>query len=401
MRSVADLGALRDAILTARSGDGGERLMSDIAGILSAAGVPLWRASTATHVIHPELLGHQLYWVRGVGATSRPRDPGILGTATWVGTPVEKVVTLGHDEIRQRLEIPPQSMPYRVLDELREQGATDYFILGLDVSEALAAGSENPFYRRTWISFATDAAGGFRDEHLDILRSLRVALAARLSLEASRSSGLAIMNAYLGANAARRILSGGWRRGTGEPLRAVVWFCDMRGFTTFSDARPAREVVETLDAYFDAVASPVDKHGGEVLKFIGDAVLGVFPIASDPAPACLAAMSAARDACANLAALNTKRASAKLPPLGAGIAMHTGEVMYGNIGAQNRLDFTVIGAPVNEVCRVEPLTRTLGVDVLLTAAFVREAGLLGAPSFGMHALKGVGSELEVFGLPPA
>ena len=393
------MGDLRDEILGIRSGSDTEKLLEEIAAVLTRAGIPLWRASTSTHVIHPEILGTHVSWLRGAGASSVERREQIFGTSTWDGTPVEMVVLRGREDIRQRLDLPIEKIPYRVLHELKSQGATDYFILGLDVAESLAANSTNPFYRRLWISFTTDVAGGFTDEHLAILRSLRATFAARLALEASRFSGHAIMNVYLGANAARRIAQGKWKRGTGETIRAVVWFCDMRGFTTFSDTRPPREVVETLDAYFDAVASPVDGHGGEVLKFIGDAVLGVFPINADPKPACSAAMAAARDAVANLAALNAKRAPKNLPVLGLGIAMHTGEVMYGNIGAQNRLDFTVIGAPVNEVCRVEPLTRTLGTDVLLTEAFVRDAGLTNAPSFGKHDLKGVGGKLEVFGLP--
>ena len=390
----------RDEILGLHSGNTPEQLLDGIVEVVTRAGIPLWRASTALHVLHPEILGTHITWLRGGAASSIRREHGMLATTLWQGSPIEQVVAKGKAEVRCRLDVERDMIPYRELVELASKGATDYCAFGLDTSHAVDADMEENYWRRHWISFTSDAKGGFTDAQLELLRSLRFAFETRIALEAMRFSTNALLQAYLGANAAKRILTGGWRRGTGDTLRAVVWFCDMRGFTTFSDTRPPREVVATLDAYFDAVASPVDNHGGEVLKFIGDAALGVFPVgASGAEPACAAAIAAAREACANLAALNATRAAKAEPPLGLGIAMHVGDVMYGNIGAQNRLDFTVIGAPVNEVCRVEPLTRTLGVDVLLTSAFVREARLATAPSLGKHALKGVSEPLEVFGLP--
>lgn len=393
-----DRAALVDSILTIRTGDRPERLVEGVAEVLDSAGVHVWRVSSALHVFHPEILGTQLIWIRGTGAHMVTRHHALLGQSIWKDSPVERVITGGQDELRVRLD---GSAPLLSgLDELAALGATDYAVFGLDASESITA-SADPYWRRHFIAFTSNDPRGFSDADLDVFRSIRSVFAVRLALEATRFSANAMLRSYLGANAARRIVSGGWLRGTGEPMRAVIWFCDMRGFTTFSDTRPPREVVATLDAYFDAVASPVDKHGGEVLKFIGDAVLGVFPVgASGAGPACAAAIAAAREACANLGVLNAARATKSEPSLGLGIALHLGDVMYGNIGAQNRLDFTVIGAPVNEVCRVEPLTRSLGVDVLLTAAFVREAGLASAPSLGKHALKGVSEPLEVFGLPP-
>lgn len=392
-----DRAALHEAILAIRTGEAPERLVEGIANLLDSAGVRVWRVSSALHVFHPAVMGTQLVWVRGEGAKMIIRTHEVLDQRMWKDSPVERVVTGGLEELRVRLTGPKTE--YEGLDELAAKGGTEYAVFGLDASESLTAQAD-PYWRRHFIAFTSNDPRGFSDAEMDVFRSIRSVFAIRLALEATRFSANALLRSYLGANAARRIVTGAWRRGTGEPMRAVIWYCDMRGFTTFSDSRPPREVVETLDAYFDAVASPVDQHGGEVLKFIGDAVLGVFPIGAEGArPACDAAMSAARDAVTNLAALNARRAGARLPALGLGIAMHTGEVMYGNIGAQNRLDFTVIGAPVNEVCRVEPLTRSLGVDVLLTEAFVRDAGLTNAPSLGKHDLKGVGGKLEVFALP--
>ena len=387
-----------NAILAFRTGDAPERLVSEVARLLAAEGIRPWRVSSALHVFHPSITGIHITWVRDEGASLVTRGHGVLSSTVWRGSPIE-AVTSGPDELRERLGpgLPPSSFPQ--LRELAAAGATDYVVFGLDAPESITS-SADTYWRRHWISFTSDDPDGFADSHLARFRDLLPAFAARLALEVSRVSALSLLRSYLGANATRRIISGAWHRGTGEPIRAVVWFCDMRGFTTFSDTRPAREVVSTLDAYFDAVASPVAECGGEVLKFIGDAVLAIFPfVDGGPEDACQRAMRAARDARKNLASLNVERAKNGDPPLGLGIAMHTGEVMYGNIGAQDRLDFTVIGAPVNEVCRVEPLTRTLAADVLLTSAFVRDAGLRDAPSLGKHALKGVGESLEVFGLP--
>jgi adenylate cyclase len=255
------------------------------------------------------------------------------------------------------------------------------------------------YWRRTYVSFATDDPAGFREEHVARVRALLPAIAARVSLEASKETARQLLRAYLGANATRRILGGAFERGGAETLRAVLWYCDMRGFTTLSDVRPAHEVVRVLDAYFDAVASPIDARGGEVLKFIGDAVLAIFPLDPDPHDACRRALAAVDDTRANLARLNAARAARGEDALGLGLALHAGDVSYGNIGAQNRLDFTVIGAPVNEVCRVEAMTRTLGVDVLLTATFVALAGLAEAVPMGAHRLKGVGAPVELYTMP--
>ena len=249
------------------------------------------------------------------------------------------------DEVRCRLDLPAAELAHPVLLELKAAGGTDYLVLPLAMEDALT-----PFtisaYRRQWIAFATDLATGFSDEDVAAMRELLPFISQRLTHECSKQAARSLLRIYLGANAAERILAGQFRRATAQAIRAVIWYCDMRGFTALSDANPAAEVVKTLDAYFDCVASPIDDHGGEVLKFIGDAVLGIFPIEdAGPGEPCRRALAAVDDARANLARLNADRATRGEPALGLGIALHAGEVMYGNIGAKNRLDFTVIGAP--------------------------------------------------------
>jgi adenylate cyclase len=188
------------------------------------------------------------------------------------------------------------------------------------------------------------------------------------------------------------VLGGQFRRGTGTELEAALWFCDLRGFTELSDRLPARAVVGVLDRYFESVATPIEEQGGEILKFIGDAILAVFPIGDEgPGPACHRALAAAEAVLARVEAASRTEAE----PIALGIALHTGRVMYGNIGGLTRLDFTVIGASVNELCRVEAMCKSLGEPLLMTAAFAAALGDVELRSLGHHALKGVAKPQEI------
>jgi adenylate cyclase len=202
---------------------------------------------------------------------------------------------------------------------------------------------------------------------------------------------------YLGKNAARRVQAGEFRRGGGELIRAAIWFCDLRGFTAISDQAAPQQVVGVLDAYFDRVATVIGERGGEVLKFIGDAILAIFPVAgSDDAVACQSALLAAQSALDALESFNQERAPQAA--LGMGIALHLGEVMYGNIGSRQRLDFTVISSAVNETSRLEGLCKVLKTPLALSSAFVDAAKPADAVDLGEQDLKGVRSRLRVFTL---
>jgi adenylate cyclase len=206
-----------------------------------------------------------------------------------------------------------------------------------------------------------------------------------------------LLDVYLGHNAARRVLAGAFRRGGGETIRAAIWSCDLRGFTSMADRLPAAEVVATLDRYFETVCAPIAEGGGEVLKLIGDAVLAIFPIspaAGDEAAACRRALAAAKGAIEGIRRWNEAREE----PIGVGVALHLGEVTYGNIGAQRRLDFTVIGAAVNEVCRVEPLCKELGRSLLVTDAFAAQVACRDLVALGTRALRGVAEPRALFGI---
>ena len=222
--------------------------------------------------------------------------------------------------------------------------------------------------------------------------------AAPLAGLGARAALAALLEAYLGRRGAAQVLAGRSRREPGETIRAVLLFGDLRGFTELSEAMPAQAVVAALDAWFDRIAGAVHAFGGEVLKFIGDGVLAIFPIGERPASvACDAALSAVRAARAGMAHLNQSRGRQGLPPLQFGLAVHLGDMLWGNVGTADRLDFTAIGPAVNLVSRLEGLCRPLGRGVLVTAAVAAETTAL--VPLGEHRLRGIAAPCAVFTLP--
>jgi adenylate cyclase len=285
-----------------------------------------------------------------------------------------------------RLEGGP--LPFPICEDLRAQGGTDYFAQGLPGSTG----------EISYISWATRQPSGFSDDAVAALTALSPYLAQRIELESAYHGTRALLEVYLGRNAGQRVVAGGFRRGSGELIDAAIWFCDLRGFTSLSDDRLPQDVVETLDEYFDCVDGAVMQGGGEVLKFIGDAILAIFPVAGDAPAACRRALAAAERALAALDRVNAGSAARNEPPLAIGVALHLGQVMYGNIGAKDRLDFTVISSSVNEACRLEALCKPLQTPLALSQAFVEAARPDGLVDLGLHALKGVRAPLRVFTL---
>ncbi len=212
-----------------------------------------------------------------------------------------------------------------------------------------------------------------------------------------KASPEVLLATYLGRDAARRVLSGETSRGQGRLVRAGIFYADLKGFTALTDRLPAERVIGHLNDYFDVVATSVLKHKGEVLKFIGDGVLAAFNIdGNSPASACCQALHAALAALDGLTTANEEREV----PLEAGVALHYGDVVYGNIGSEARLDFTVIGAAVNEATRIEALCRTLGRPLLISADFAKVCTCHPLVSLGRHRLRGVAAAQEIFTVAP-
>lgn len=239
----------------------------------------------------------------------------------------------------------------------------------------------------------------FTPDEADRLRQAARFAAGPLAALTARATLTAALEAYLGRRSAARVLAGPLRRGVGETIRAALLFADLRGFTALSESNPPSSVIATLDAWFDRIAGAVHAFGGEVLKFIGDGVLAIFPVVGGSSRvACDAALRAVSAARAGMAHLDEARRHQGLPPLPFGVALHLGEILWGNIGAADRLDFTAIGPAVNLVSRLEGLCRPLDKAVLVSGAFAAETGAPLIP-LGTHALRGIASPCAVFTVP--
>ena len=360
-----------------------ETLMTELCERLVGIGVPLARASYGAATLHPQLWGSQYIWRRDPAGVSEIRHRhGVERSSTYLDSPV-RVLHHGAAAVRRRLDVPVPQLDFPILQDLVEEGATDYVAMPLRFSTGQTG----------YISWVSDLPGGFRTRELTLLYDLLPLIALRLELEASYHVSKSLLETYLGRDAARRVLAGQIERGRGKRIRAAILLSDLRDFTAMSDRLPADEVIALLNDYFDVMATQVQEHGGEVLKFIGDGMLAVFNVErSLPDAACCQAVRAAIDAAQALAILNSDRAE----KLEVGIALHFGDVVYGNIGAANRLDFTVIGAAVNEAARIQELCRSLDKQILVSAGFACSCVSKPLISLGPHHLRGVSESQELF-----
>src|SRR5438034_3523457 len=254
--------------------------------------------------------------------------------------------------------------------------------------------------RRQAATWATSHPTGFTDEQIATIVWLVPALAACSESRSLHGMLKGLLSIYLGPQAGSRVLAGTIKRGEGETIAAAIWLCDLRDFTLLSETLPSDEMIRLLDDYFEIMAGPVSEHGGEVLKFIGDAMLAIFPIVDDldRDRACRTALAAAEEALARLASANLARRARGEREIDLGLALHTGPVMYGNIGAPERLDFTVIGPAVNLTARIPGLCRPLGRKILASARFASPCGSE-LVSLGHHQMRGLAQPQEIFGLP--
>ena len=360
-----------------------QTLMTELCERLVAVGVPLSRASYGAPTLHPQVWGSQFIWRRdGEGVSEIRHRHDAARSSTYRDSPV-RVLHQGAAAVRRRLDIPAPQLDFPILRELAAEGATDYVAMPLRFTSGWTG----------YISWACDRPGGFSAADLSRLEELLPLIALRLELEASYRMSEGLLETYLGRDAARRVLAGKVRRGEGKRIRAAILLSDLRGFTAMADRLPAEEVIAHLDAYFDVMVTQVHEHSGEVLKFIGDAMMAVFDVdGSSRGKACCQAVHAAIGAVRATVALNRDRPE----KLDFGIALHLGDVVYGNIGAADRLDFTVIGPAVNEAARMEGLCRSLDKQILISASFTRSCTCKPLVSLGRHRLRGVREPQELF-----
>jgi adenylate cyclase len=363
-------------------------LFDELCWRLLGDGVPLWRASLHIGTLHPQIRGIGARWWRDRKVIEDYRIlHGSEATEEYRLSPIRPTVERG-TPIRYRLDHAIPEFP--LLERIRKAGASDYFALALN----------RTFRRFPTVVWATDRPGGFSDSDIAKLEDINPALAAIADTRAVRRISGNLLDTYLGPQAGRRILAGQIFRAQGERMRAVIMMTDMRGFTALSDRLGGDAVIELLDDYFDAVVSPIEEKKGEVLKFMGDGVLAIFPAEDDEdfAPSSVRALGAATEALDRLAAVNEARQKGALPEFRVGIGLHLGEVIYGNVGSADRLDFTVIGPAVNLASRIEGLTKRLLRPLLTSSAFA-EVCPRPLVSLGFHPVRGLYQPEEVFGLP--
>ena len=270
-------------------------------------------------------------------------------------------------------------------------GGTDYVAMPLLFSDG----------QINIITLVSDRSGGFSTEELGQFYEILPVLSRLFEVHALRTTAITLLDTYLGKHSGQRVLEGSIKRGDGENIHAVIWFCDLRDSTSLTEALPREDYLAMLNQFFDCMAGAVLDHGGEVLKFIGDAILAIFPIEDPDSPeAAEHAIQAAQDAQREMTLINQQRAERGANAIGFGIGMHIGNLMYGNIGTLGRLDFTVIGAAVNEASRIESMSKALNQNILLSAEFARHFPTR-LVSLGMHTLRGVSTPQELFTLPPA
>src|SRR5438876_1275837 len=365
----------------------GVELFDELCWRLLGDRVPLWRATLYMGTLHPLISGLGARWLREPKVIEEFRIlHGSQATDEYLRSPIRATIERGTPFRRRLIEDTPE---YPLLSKLRKAGATDYFALALNRTFRL-------FPVAAW---STDRPSGFSDTDIAALEEINPALAAIVETRAVRRISANLLDTYLGPQAGRRILAGQIQRAQGERLRAVIMMTDLRGFTALSDRLPGDEVIELLDDYFDAIATPVEARKGEILKFIGDGVLAIFPADDDDfSSASVQALEAAKEGLERLDAVNRARRAGDRIEVRTGIGLHLGEVIYGNVGAADRLDFTVIGPAVNLASRIEGLTKRLLRPILVSSAFAR---ICPRPlvSLGFHPVRGLFEPEEVFGLP--
>ncbi|MEA2801716.1 MAG: adenylate cyclase [Rhodospirillaceae bacterium] len=354
---------------------------------LVAAGIPLYRLAYFQLTLHPEFAGKGYFWRRGHGIEVNEIAHGLLQDAEYLDNPLPPVFEQRRT-VRVRLEETEPQAP--VLKQLKSQGATDYVALPL----LFTTGHVDA------LSVVSDRPGGFSAADLDRMFQLQFAFTRIVETHSLRDTAANLLDAYVGRAAGQRILAGEIKRGDGQTIEAVLWYCDLRGFTRASDRLPRDAIIALLNDYFTIMGGAVTGAGGEILKFMGDGMLAMLPIASASERMAVAARAteAAVAAQRMIAALNLMRVTVDEPSLRFGLALHVGEVMFGNIGASARLDFTVIGPAVNHAARLEKLCAPLNRQIVLSSTLAALLPERDVVLLGRHALKDIDEPQPIYGL---
>jgi len=333
-----------------------DELVRQLGNVMLASGAPLWRLRLSMRTLHPLITAVTSVWERDDRSTSHIETPhGLESRSDYFGSPFE-IIARTRAPLRVQLSGALSDTDHAVLHDLKARGGTDYIGLPMRFSDGAAA----------IVVFNADRTEGFSDQDIAGFTEIASALAPIVEVFSSKRVSLAVAEAYLGQRTGQRVLNGQITRGHIENITAAILVSDIRDWTGLNNRLAAETALALANRYFEVIAEAVESNGGEILKFIGDGVLAIFPTGDETLNAgavCGRALAAARHA------LRAAREADPPLELDFGMGMHFGEVLYGNIGSQSRIDFTVLGQAVNSAARIEGLCGKLGQPVLFSQAF--------------------------------
>lgn len=372
-----------------------EQFTRHLAHRLNDVGMDIDRLRLNIRFLHPQVLGISYTYNRKNDAVELHRAAHELAEKdVYLDSPFYALYEQNAGAIRRRLDVPSDESEFPILADLRAEGFTDYAALPIEFSDG----------RRSALTLATKRRGGFSVDALQTTYDALFALSRIVEVFALRHTAESLLETYLGKRSGMEVLNGKVRRGDGSAISSVIWFCDLRNSTPLAEALGQDRFLRLLNGYFDCVAGAVLDNGGEILRYIGDAMLAIFPIEQEN-PDCPVlqassrnAVTAARTALSRLAELNAERPADGSGPVRTGIGLHVGKVLYGNIGVPKRLEFTITGSAANEAARVESMCKPLGVPVVVSERFARLFDL-GWTDLGTHELRGVGEAQTLYTLP--
>lgn len=381
-----------------------EAVLEGYCHALVEAGVPLMRLHVAQSAFHPRYGGVGFDWTRAAGIskeeyeyTDNPRD-------VWLQSPLFHLVQSDKMEMRERLTNSNQAGRFPLFADLRDMGATDYFAAGLYLTDPSGYMDVDPADAHATpegvlVSWTSDAPGGFTDDHLSQIRTVLPYLGLALKSASNRKMARELLGVYLGKDAGNRVLSGEIERGSLEKIDAAICYFDLIGFTSLAERLEGDVMIDMLNAYFGVAVDVIQQQGGHVLKFMGDGLLAMFDL-GDARQDADAVLQAAGRMVVEIDAMNHRREAAHLPIAGFTLALHNGEIFYGNIGAEDRLDFTVIGPAVNQAGRLSDMHKALGQNIVISESLRRAAGPErdDLVSLGRYMLRGVPEPQELFTL---
>ena len=376
------------------------QLLREFCDKCRTAGLPVARGLAFIDTLHPVYEGRIFRW-RDDGVEEEPvreygRSDQGAAAESWQASPFYHLLQTGAEELRRRIGF-GDPVDYQIIQEIKDAGHTDY-ILFVHRFGSSTIGEMDGVYS----AWATRHEAGFSDANIAALRRLVPALALAIKSSALARIAGTLVEVYLGRDAGRRVLEGRIQRGVADRIYSVLWFSDLRSFTTITDTAAPGEIIPLLNDYADAVITSLQQAGGDVLKLIGDGTLAIFR-ADDPAKACAKALKAEAEMRRRVHELNDRRGGEGRATTEVYVGLHIGEVLFGNIGSVDRLDFTVVGPAVNEASRIASMCRSVDRPVLVSSAFAEALPAYkrrDLVSVGRFALRGVGKAQDLYTLDP-